>query len=91
VKTCFFLCGKAAFGFARPAFGCPAAFSLVPVQSAKRAGGACLFWGKGNKNPPLSAPTAIVQTGRILRWVSRFDGWVRHVMMAQAFVVPSLS
>ncbi|MDR2626044.1 MAG: hypothetical protein LBC37_06895, partial [Zoogloeaceae bacterium] len=29
----YFLCGFAASGFARPAFGCPAAFGLVPVQS----------------------------------------------------------
>jgi hypothetical protein len=29
VKT-HFLCGKAAFCYAKPAFGCPAAFGLVP-------------------------------------------------------------
>jgi hypothetical protein len=30
VKT-YFLCGKAAFCYAKPAFGCLAAFALVPV------------------------------------------------------------
>jgi hypothetical protein len=41
----YFLCGKAASGFARPAFGCPAAFGLVPVQSAKKGRQSLPFFG----------------------------------------------
>jgi hypothetical protein len=35
VKT-YFLRGFTTSGFARPAFGCPAAFGLVPVQLTKK-------------------------------------------------------
>jgi hypothetical protein len=49
VKT-YFLCGKAASGFARPAFGCPAAFGLVPVQICKKGQAElALFWVKARK------------------------------------------
>jgi hypothetical protein len=44
VKT-YFLCGFAASGFARPAFGCPAAFGLVPVQFAKKDRQSLPFFG----------------------------------------------
>jgi hypothetical protein len=47
----YFLCGFAASGFARPAFGCPAAFGLVPVQSAKMGRRSLPFFGVKARKP----------------------------------------
>jgi hypothetical protein len=45
------LCGKAAFCYAKPAFGCPAAFGLVPVQLAKKGKRSSPFFGEKATQP----------------------------------------
>jgi hypothetical protein len=42
----YFLCGRAAFCYAKPAFGCPAAFGLVPVWLAKKDKQSSSFFGE---------------------------------------------
>jgi hypothetical protein len=43
--------GFTASGFARPAFGCPAAFGLVPVEKKQSRAKLALFWNKGRRIP----------------------------------------